>query len=68
MTRTEELLKAQREAGDIESIPWWRSKMSSLARVGEAYVRGEPRRYYKDERTGSYYYLRIAECEMHRRW
>lgn len=65
MNESLELMKAKKVAGDLENIPWWRSKMKYLTSIGCAYVRNEPRRYYRDK-NGRYYYRRVAECELHR--
>lgn len=66
MNESLELMKAKSVAGDLEIIPWWKSKMSSLTSIGCAYVKGEARRYYRDG-NGRYYYRRITENEMYRR-
>jgi len=66
MSATQELLLAQKIAGDLELIPWWKRMMSHLTPLGYAYVNGEPRKYYRYV-NGRYYYRRVAECELHRR-
>ncbi|MBP3677414.1 MAG: hypothetical protein J6I97_03620 [Agathobacter sp.] len=65
MTATQELLKAQKEAMNVEELLNWRSWMPYLTPIGCAYVKGEPRRYYKDAR-GYYYYRAVNESELHR--
>ena len=66
MSESLELMRAKTQAGDLELIPWWRSKLKELTTVGYSYVGNEPRRYYR-ARNGRYYYRRVTESEMHRR-
>lgn len=66
MTATQELLTAQKEAKNLESLINWRSWLPYLENLGCAYVKGQPRRFYKDKR-GYYYYRVVNEVELHRR-
>lgn len=61
MAITDEIISM---AGDLENYPQWKSWMPELTPIGHAYVKGEPRRYYKHKR-GGYYYRRCTEAEMH---
>lgn len=66
MSETMELLEAQKNAVELESMRWWKSLMPYLTVVGVLYNHGEPRRYYKGK-NGRYYYRKITESEIYRR-
>ncbi len=52
MAVTEEIICM---AGDLENYKQWKSWMPQLTPMGHAYVKGEPRCYYKHQK-GKYYY------------
>lgn len=54
------------KAINLDQIPWWRRIMPDLTPVKCIYVNGQPRRYYKNNKNGQYYYRRIAESEMYK--
>lgn len=67
MNKTLEMMRAIEDATDLDQIPWWRRIMPYLTPLDCKYVNGQPRRYYKNENTGRYYYRAVAECEMYKR-
>ena len=52
-------------AADITLYSNWRIRVKDMTPIGDRYVKGEARRYYKD--GSRYYYRPITEAEMHRR-
>lgn len=62
MAVTDEIISM---AGDLENYKQWKSWMPLLTFIGHAYVKGEPRCYYK-HKNGRYYYRGCTEAEMHR--
>lgn len=66
MSEAQELMKAIKEAGNLESLPWWRSKMKDLIPMHCVTVNGQARRYYKEKYRMVCWYRVIAEAELHR--
>lgn len=67
MSETMELMKAIKEAGNLEDLPWWRSKMKDLTPLYSTVVNGVPRMYYKEKNRMVCWYRRISESGVYRR-